>query len=106
CRLEGYVDRLHESDQWWRIFSPGEQQRLAAARVLLHKPDYLFLDEATSALDTENEAHLYRLLTERLAKGAIVSVTHGKSLAEFHQETLNVVRAREHTVAYSRPPSA
>jgi putative ATP-binding cassette transporter len=105
CRLEGYVDRLHESDHWWRILSPGEQQRLAAARVLLHKPDYVFLDETTSALDTENEAHLYRLLTERLPKGAIVSVTHRKSLAKFHQETLDIARPREHAVAYTRPPS-
>ena len=105
CRLAGYVDRLHESDHWWRILSPGEQQRLAAARVLMHKPDYVFLDEATNALDTEDEAHLYRLLTERLPKGAIVSVTHRKSLAKFHQETLDIARAREQPVAYTRPPS-
>jgi putative ATP-binding cassette transporter len=95
CRLEDYVDRLQESDHWWRILSPGEQQRLAAARVLLHKPDYVFLDEATSALDTENEAHLYRLLTERLPKGAIVSVAQRESLAQFHTETLDIRRPRK-----------
>jgi len=95
CRLEDYVDRLQESDDWWRILSPGEQQRLAAARVLLHKPDYVFLDEATSALDTENVAHLYRLLTEQLPKGAIVSVAHDESLAQFHQETLDITRPRK-----------
>jgi putative ATP-binding cassette transporter len=105
CRLEGWVDRLHQSDRWWRILSPGEQQRLAAARVLLHKPDYVFLDEATSALDTENEAHLYRLLTERLPKAAILSVTHRKSLAKFHRESLDIARPYEHAVAYTRPPS-
>ncbi|MEX3985434.1 ABC transporter ATP-binding protein/permease [Paraburkholderia sp. EG287A] len=105
CRLEGYVDRLHESNSWWRILSPGEQQWLAAARVLMHKPDYVFLDEATSALDSENEAHLYYLLTERLPNRAIVSVTHRQSLGRFHQETLEIARAREHAVAYTRPPS-
>jgi putative ATP-binding cassette transporter len=95
CRLEDHVDRLQESDHWWRLLSPGEQQRLAAARVLLHKPDYVFLDEATSALDTESEAHLYRLLTERLPKGAIVSVAQDESLAQFHQETLDIRRPRK-----------
>jgi putative ATP-binding cassette transporter len=105
CRLEGMVDRLHESDLWWRVLSPGEQQRLAAARVLLNKPDYVFLDEATSALDTENEAHLYRLLTERLPKAAIVSVTHRKSLSKFHQKSLYIARSREHAATYTRPPS-
>jgi putative ATP-binding cassette transporter len=43
--------------------------------------------------------YLYRLLTERLPNGAIVSVTHRKSLAKFHQETLDIARAREQTVA-------
>ncbi|HTR08551.1 MAG TPA: ABC transporter ATP-binding protein/permease [Paraburkholderia sp.] len=105
CRLAGYVDRLHESSDWWRILSPGEQQRLAAARVLMQKPDYVFLDEATSALDSENEAYLYHLLTERLPNAAIVSVTHRKSLAKFHQETLDIARVREHTAAYTRLPS-
>ena len=92
CRLEDYIDRLQATDTWWRILSPGEQQRLAAARVLLHKPDYVFLDEATSALDTENEAHLYRLLIDRLPKGAIVSVAQRESLAQFHQEILDIRR--------------
>jgi len=94
CRLEDYVDRLQESLPWWHILSPGEQQRLAVARVLLHKPDYVFLDEATSALDTDNEAHLYRLLNERLPMAAIVSVAQRESLAQFHHETLDIRRPR------------
>jgi putative ATP-binding cassette transporter len=99
CHLSEYADRLQESGHWTRILSPGEQQRLAAARVLLHKPDYLFLDEATSALDAENEARLYRLFTERLPKAAIVSVAHRESLASFHDETLDVERAGEAVAA-------
>ncbi|AXF09298.1 ABC transporter ATP-binding protein [Paraburkholderia graminis] len=99
CHLSQYADRLQESAHWTRVLSPGEQQRLAAARVLLHKPDYLFLDEATSALDAENEARLYRLFTERLPKAAIVSVAHRESLAAFHDETLEVERAGEAVAA-------
>jgi putative ATP-binding cassette transporter len=94
CRLEHYVDRLLELDQWSRILSPGEQQRLAVARVLMQKPDYVFLDEATSALDVETEAHLYRLLTERLPKAAIVSIAQRESLVRFHQETLDIRHRR------------
>jgi putative ATP-binding cassette transporter len=81
------------------VLSPGEQQRLAAARVLLHKPDYVFLDEATSALDTENEAHVYRVMNERLPNAAIVSVAHRESLAQFHDETLIIERALEQAAA-------
>ena len=99
CHLPDYTDRLDESAHWARMLSPGEQQRLAAARVLLHKPDYLFLDEATSALDADNEARLYHLFIERLPKAAIISVAHRESLAAFHEETLNVERSAEPAAA-------
>ncbi len=99
CRLEGYAERLGESAHWQRVLSPGEQQRLAGARVLLHKPDYLFLDEATSALDADNEARLYHLFNERLPKAAIVSVAHRESLAVFHHDTLEIERKPEERVA-------
>ncbi|WP_027797330.1 ABC transporter ATP-binding protein/permease [Paraburkholderia acidipaludis] len=99
CRLEDYADRLAESAHWTRVLSPGEQQRLAGARVLLHKPDYLFLDEATSALDSDNEGRLYKLLNERLPKAAIVSVAHRESLAAFHDETLDIERMPEERIA-------
>ncbi|RDU95533.1 ABC transporter ATP-binding protein/permease [Trinickia dinghuensis] len=99
CRLENYVERLAESTHWTRVLSPGEQQRLAAARALLHKPDFLFLDEATSALDPANEAQVYRLLTERLPGTAIVSVAHRESLVAMHEHVLDIARADERAVA-------
>ncbi|KND57697.1 ABC transporter, fused ATPase and inner membrane subunit [Candidatus Paraburkholderia schumanniana] len=93
CNLEAYASRLDESAHWARSLSPGEQQRLAAARVLLHKPDFVFLDEATSALDAENELHIYNTITERLPKAAILSVAHRESVAMFHDYKIEIERA-------------
>jgi vitamin B12/bleomycin/antimicrobial peptide transport system ATP-binding/permease protein len=95
CRLEDFTERLGESAHWERTLSPGEQQRLAAARAILQRPDFLFLDEATSALDPDNEAAIYSALTEHLPDAAIVSVAHRKSLDAFHDQTLLVERAIE-----------
>ncbi|WGS42368.1 ABC transporter ATP-binding protein/permease [Burkholderia sp. JSH-S8] len=95
CRLEDYADRLGENAHWTRVLSPGEQQRLAGARVLLHKPDFLFLDEATSALDADNEARLYHLFNERLPQAAIVSIAHREALAAFHGGTIRVERVND-----------
>jgi len=95
CGLAEYAARLGEAAHWSRTLSPGEQQRLAGARALLHQPDYLFLDEATSALDANNEARLYRALTERLPQTAIVSIAHRTSVAQFHQETLDIGSAMQ-----------
>ena len=99
CRLHAYTTRLEESGHWARMLSPGEQQRLAAARVLLHKPDLVFLDEATSALDIDNEARIYRLLNERLPKTAIVSVAHRESVAALHPNVIEIERADERELA-------
>ncbi|MCL2934818.1 MAG: ABC transporter ATP-binding protein/permease [Trichodesmium sp. MAG_R03] len=49
-------------EDWERVFSMGEQQRVAFARLLLTQPRYAILDEATSALDVKNEQNLYKHL--------------------------------------------
>lgn len=56
--------------------SGGEAQRLAIARALLMKPDWLFLDEATNAMDKPSEAKLLNLLRQELAKSTIVILAH------------------------------
>ncbi|MES2713145.1 MAG: ABC transporter ATP-binding protein/permease [Pseudomonadota bacterium] len=75
---------------WARSLSGGEQQRLAIARALLVKPDYLFLDEATASLDQESEAELYALLRERLPGTAILSIAHRESVARFHDRRVKL----------------
>ena len=65
--LAPLVDRLDEEQDWAKVLSPGEQQRVAFARVLLTKPKAVFLDEATSALDEGLEFALYQLVRSRTA---------------------------------------
>jgi putative ATP-binding cassette transporter len=93
CNLNAYGTRLEESGHWAKMMSPGEQQRLAAARVLLHKPDFMFLDEATSALDAENEMLIYTAIIDALPNAAIVSVAHRESVTGFHESRIEIERA-------------
>lgn len=95
--MAGFADRLAEEDHWSQRLSGGEQQRIAVARALLHKPGWLYLDEATSACDPETEERLYRLLRERLPGTALVSIGHRPSLAAFHDRRLTVRRDGEGT---------
>ncbi|OIQ89243.1 vitamin B12 transport ATP-binding protein BacA [mine drainage metagenome] len=88
CGLPALTAALDETAHWADRLSPGEQQRLAFARVLLHRPDWLFLDEATSALDETGEAALYALLRRRLPGTALFSVGHRGTLAALHDRIL------------------
>jgi putative ATP-binding cassette transporter len=93
CDLGHLRDRLDEEGNWALHLSPGEQQRLAFARALLYRPDWLILDEATSALDEAAEGRLYRLVRERLPKTGIVSVGHRSTLNAIHDRRLELVPA-------------
>jgi len=80
--------RLDDEQNWAKVLSPGEQQRVAIARVLLTKPKAVFLDEATSALDEGMALALYELLRTELPSTVVVSVSHHSSLVEHHQHHL------------------
>jgi len=86
--LSEMAGRLDESAHWALRLSPGEQQRIAFARALVQKPDWLFLDEATSAVDEVGEARLYTLLRDRLPNTTLLSVGHRSSLRSFHTRQL------------------
>jgi putative ATP-binding cassette transporter len=88
--LPALAGRLEESAHWALALSPGEQQRIAFARALVQKPEWLFLDEATSALDEQSEAELYARLRERLPGTTVVSVGHRSTLRAFHARRLVV----------------
>jgi putative ATP-binding cassette transporter len=93
CGLPRLVDRLEEEARWDRILSLGEQQRLAFARLLLHRPRWVFMDEATAALDEANQDAMMRLFREELAETALVSIGHRPGLDAYHDRTLTLVRS-------------
>jgi len=87
------IEKLDEEDEAWdRTLSGGEQQRLAFARLFLHKPDIVVMDEATSALDNDSQTLLMTSLAEHLPKTAIISVGHRPELEAFHERKVNLIR--------------
>jgi putative ATP-binding cassette transporter len=91
CGLKQYIANLDDEDiTWSRKLSPGEKQRLAFAKCLLIKPDFLFMDEATSALDNRLEGMLFEKLLEELPSTAIVSVAHRLTVDKYHDQILTI----------------
>jgi vitamin B12/bleomycin/antimicrobial peptide transport system ATP-binding/permease protein len=86
--LPQLADRIESDDNWPMRLSGGEQQRIALARALLAKPDWIFLDEATASLDPDAEEDMYHILKQRLPNATLVSIAHRPSVAAFHESKL------------------
>lgn len=69
--------------------SGGEQQRIAIARAIVHKPKYLFADEPTGNLDTANATIIHELFQKIHKQNniTVIIVTHNESLALLAQQT-------------------
>ncbi len=86
--LAHLIPRLDEDDDWGRILSLGEQQRLAFGRLLLARPEAAFLDEASSALDEGLQDAMYRLVRKQLPQAWLISVGHRNTLLAHHARQL------------------
>jgi len=93
-KLGHLAGRLEEVAHWTNVLSGGEQQRLAVARALVFKPDWLFLDEATASLDEAMETAVYEVLKERLPAMTMVSIGHRPSLRQWHDRQVRLERTQ------------
>jgi vitamin B12/bleomycin/antimicrobial peptide transport system ATP-binding/permease protein len=93
--LPHLVERLDEVLDWAKVLSPGEQQRIAFARVLLTRPKAVFVDEATSALDEGLEFICYNLVRSELPETILVSVSHRSTVEQHHTHELELLGGGE-----------
>lgn len=103
--LVSLIPDLNTSKDWSGThLSGGEKQRIAFARVLLKKPDWLFLDEATANLSeqgTSGQEEMYRILKKELSETTIVSIAH-RDVRTHHDRILFFGRKQdnEHTAIH------
>ena len=90
--LPDFADRIDVEERWDRLMSLGQQQRLAFARVVLHRPGWVFLDEATAALDEENQTRVMSIFDKELPDTSIVSIGHRPGLDAYHSRALQLDR--------------
>jgi putative ATP-binding cassette transporter len=92
CGLKHLADDLARQERWDKVLSGGEQQRLAFARLLVHRPEVIVLDEATSALDEDSQSDLMGLFFDDLAYATLLSVGHRPGLEHYHDRIIALTR--------------
>ncbi len=90
--LGAYTDRLEESAKWDQIMTADQQQRLGFARLLLHRPNWIFLEDATEALDQQGQRDMVGLLNSEFAQAAIIAIGHRDTLLDFGNRLVVVER--------------
>jgi putative ATP-binding cassette transporter len=92
CGLRHLAARIDDEERWDRVLSGGEQQRLAFARLLVHRPGIVIMDEATSALDEASQDSMMSLFRDELAGSMLISVGHRPGLEEYHDRIIVLER--------------
>lgn len=102
CGLGEFAHALDVDDRWDKRLSLGQQQRVAFARVLLHRPRWVFMDEATSALDDDGQAAMLSLFEGELDGTTILSIAHRPGVEAFHTRTLRLLKAEDGARLFGR----
>ena len=87
------TQRLDDEAAWEKTLPLDERQRLGFARLLLHRPNWIFIQEATDAQNTEGEARLMGLLSETFMGATILTVSRHAGLEAWHRRKLVLTRS-------------
>ena len=74
--LEHLLPVASVAQDWEKVLSPGEQQRMALARIWSHRPDWIFLDEALSSVDPVQKEKILERLKADFPSVSIFSIEH------------------------------
>lgn len=88
--LGDWAGHLGVVDSWEHVLSAAQQQRLSFARMLLHRPDWIFLAEATNALDATAQHEMAELLAAELPSATVVAVGRPGLFDKFFQRVLHI----------------
>jgi putative ATP-binding cassette transporter len=94
--LGDWVGHLGVVESWEHVLSAAQLQRLSIARMLLHRPNWIFLAEATNALDAVAQREMAELLTAEFPSAAVVAIGRAGLFDGFFQRVLHVKAEKPH----------
>ncbi|MBF0166649.1 MAG: ABC transporter ATP-binding protein/permease [Alphaproteobacteria bacterium] len=96
--LPHLVEKLYDHQKWDQTLSSAEQQRLSFARLLIHRPDWIFIQEAIDALDPKGEEDILNLLKTEFADATVITIGHHAGAAGYYQRVLTLYRKNGYAI--------
>ena len=90
--LDRLCSSLNRDARWDKELANDEQQRLALARILLHKPRWVVIDEALDALDDDARKRVMSLFSTDLRQVAIVNIGRPETRHHYFKRVLHLVK--------------
>ncbi|MCI4678419.1 ABC transporter ATP-binding protein/permease [Rhodoblastus acidophilus] len=90
--LSHLVGRLDESGRWDQNLTDAEQQSVAFARVLLHKPLWVIVDSAIDSLSLVSRKALFDIFSEELSASTLVNIAGSQGADPFFRRILCLTR--------------
>lgn len=96
--------RLDHSENWEQLLPLRTRQRLAFARVLIHRPGWICMEGATDAFDPRGERLILDMLYRELRDSAILAISFHPGLEGLHSRRLVLNRAPENRLPAATAP--
>ena len=93
--LSHLSERLEETATWENVLTLGEQQRLGFARLLLHRPNWIFIQEATDGLHADGENEMMQLVREEFPTATVITVGYHSALEAYHERKLTLEPSKD-----------
>ncbi len=90
--LAHLVRRLDERGRWDQNLTDPEQQGLAFARLLLHRPFWVIADSSVDSLSAPARAALFELFSKELSGSTLVSIAGAQGAEPFFRHVLRLTR--------------
>jgi vitamin B12/bleomycin/antimicrobial peptide transport system ATP-binding/permease protein len=92
---------------WDKELTPGEQERLGYARLILRRPEWLICDDGLDPLDDANRTLIRSILEGELAATAVINIADSADPAGFYSRTVRLVaRPAPAGLSGAREPAA
>jgi putative ATP-binding cassette transporter len=90
--LDRLIARLGAKERWDKVLSTDEQHRLALARLLLHKPLWVFFEDTASCMNEEHCRLIRSIFGSELAAASVIGIGSSPALDGFYTRTLHFRR--------------